>query len=92
MRAKVAFFFSGVLCAKGRWCIKLGFKTLNNTLFFFLSFLGQSHMLFKHNRACCLKTRVSFISREERLKKKKKKLKKTTTTKGDDDRRRGEKG
>ena len=49
-------------------------------------------MLFKHNCACCLKTRVSFISREERLKKKKKKLKKTTTTKGDDDRRRGEKG
>jgi hypothetical protein len=40
MRAKVAFFCSGVLCAKGRWCIKLGFKTLNNTLFFLSFFLG----------------------------------------------------
>ena len=38
MRAKVAFFCSGVLCAKGRWCIKLGFKTLNSTLFFFFPF------------------------------------------------------
>ena len=48
MRAKVAFFCSGVLCAKGRWCIKLGFKTLNNTLFFF--FLSWD------NRTCCLNT------------------------------------